>query len=70
MRKLSDSQCDFIRLLLRSPDIGRGWRTVGKMVAPATEKMFAEHPELYEIDRSDGVKIRLSERGLVIADYV
>lgn len=67
---MSDRAKQFLRLLLRSPDRGDGWRLVSKMVWPLVQDF--EHPELIEfIQDPDGTnRVRLTERGKIVADYV
>lgn len=68
---LEDLHIDFIRLVMRSPDVGEGWRTVSKTLRKWAEDTVAKRPEIYEI-KADGntLMLRLSERGKVLADYV
>lgn len=71
MGKLTQQQRDFLRLILRSPDVGDNWRSVSRMLTPVSQTMVAENPELFETEDRDGVfHIRLSERGSVVIDYV
>jgi len=66
MMKLTDRENEFLKLLLRSPDIGEGWRNVSQTVWPLVDAF--QHKDL--IETKDGNKVRLSERGLVLVDYV
>ena len=69
--KLGDQQETFMRLVARSPDQGDGWRSVSDMLRPMSENMAAQRPELYETKEVDGkFMIRLSERGIVLAEYL
>lgn len=70
--KISDTQRNFIQLLLRSSDIGDGWRKVSNMLRPITEETVQIHPELYETkEEEDGsFMIRLSERGAILGEYL
>lgn len=69
--KLSDKQVNFIRLLLRSEDKGEGWRFVSDGLWPFVTETVAEHPELYERKKVDEVgMIRLTERGLIVSEYI
>jgi hypothetical protein len=69
--KISDQQIDFIRLILRSPDRGDGWRSVGKMLETTVMRQKDANPELFEIaTEDDKMSIRLTERALVLADYI
>ena len=67
---LSKADDALLRLLLRSPDRGEGWRTVSKPLWRLVESFGAK--ELLEIESSDagGGRARLSERGLIIVDYI
>jgi hypothetical protein len=70
MKKL-EKQTAFIHLLLRSPDTGGGWRTVSKALEKLATASVEDNPELFEVETTDGgMRIRLSERGLVVADYI
>lgn len=67
--RLTNSQENFLRLILRSPDIGEGWRRFSKQVWPLIENFGRK--EMLEVDGTkEGGKIRLSERGLVVCDYI
>lgn len=70
MNKLSEGTIAFIKLFLRSKDIGEGWRHVSKMITPNL-KTYAP-TDLFDVSyNGDGTaRIRLTERGKVIADYV
>jgi hypothetical protein len=72
--KLPQDQIDFLRLVLRSPDAGEGWRPVGKMLLPmvtqyAAKERLAELVEVVPADDGTG-KIRLTERGAVAVAYM
>ena len=67
MSKLSDKDKGFIRLLMRSPDNGEGWRKVSNMLWPLVERFDAQ--EL--IERDDGMHmVRLSEKGQTVSEYL
>lgn len=69
--KISDKQIDFMRLILRSPDRGDGWRSVSETLRKFAAGMVEEEPDLYETRDEDGVfMLRLSERGAVLAAYM
>mgnify|MGYP006060201355 FL=1 len=69
--KLEQQERDFMRLVLRSPDTGDGWRNVAKVLVPVCEKEVAKRPELYEFNPSAApARIRLTERGNTIVEYV
>ena len=68
--KIEDAHIDFIRLVLRSPDEGDGWRSVSKMLRNFATKMVEDAPQLYETKEEDGkLSVRLSEEGLVLGKY-
>ena len=70
MNKLESSSA-FIGLLLRSPDLGDGWRKVSNMLRELATKEAGKAPELFEVmDGEDGMRVRLTERGQVVADYI
>lgn len=61
--------CDdvaFLKLIIRSADTGDGWRNVSTQLWPLVEKF--KHQDLIEL--RGGNQVRLSSRGLVIADYI
>ena len=69
--RLEDEQEPFMRLLMRSPDQGDGWRAVSDMLRIPTERVVAQRPELYETKEVDGkFMVRLSERGIVLFEYL
>ncbi len=55
---MNDADKEFLRLLLRSPDEGDGWRSFSKTLWPLVS-MF-ESPDLLEIDKP-GMRGRLTE---------
>jgi hypothetical protein len=63
-------QRSFMRLFARSAATEGGWRTVSKMLAPVTLRVVAETPDLYEVDQTDGLRIRLTEAGEVVARHL
>lgn len=67
MAKPSQQEIDFIRLILRSADVGDGWRQCSKMIWPWVEKFTL--PELLEQD-AETLKVRLSARGQIMKDYI
>lgn len=68
--KMDDKEIGFLRLLMRSPDIGDGWRKVSSVVWPLVDGF--KRPELIESEgsRENGGRVRLSERGAVVVYYV
>ena len=69
--KISDRQIDFIRLIVRSPDKGGGWRVVSNTLRKFSEDTVAEQPELYKTQEIDGqFMLRLSARGEILSEYL
>lgn len=69
MSALTDRETGFLRLLLRSPDQGEGWRKVSPVVWPLVEQFTRQ--EVIETEAApDGGRVRLSERGRVLVDYI
>lgn len=67
--RLTWEQENFLALLLRSPDAGDGWREVSSWVWQVVEHFGRK--ELLEVEkREDGGRIRLSERGKIVVDYI
>ena len=60
----------FIRLILRSADVGDGWRNVSTVLRKTIMEGIATAPELYETREMAGLQVRLSERGNVVKDYI
>lgn len=67
---IAEKQAPFIKLILRSPDVGDGWRNVSNVLRKTIEAGIADAPELYETREMAGLQIRLSERGNVLKDYL
>ena len=57
---LSAAYRSFIALLVRSPDIGDGWRKVSPMLMGLVEEMSGHHPDLFELAPS---AVRLTPDG-------
>jgi len=66
MGKLSPKDITFLKLLLRSPDVGEGWRNVSKTVWPLISQF--PHRELIRV--RNGNQVRLSGRGKIVVDYI
>ena len=64
---LSDQDRNFIRLVLRSRDVGEGWRKVSPTLWKLVE--LFKHDELLERDK-DGLRVRLTQKGNVVAEYL
>lgn len=70
MGLLDEKHNPFIRLILRSPDVGDGWRNVSQVLRKTVLAGISEFPELYETRELAGLQVRLSERGNVVKDYL
>lgn len=68
--ELFERQSPLIKLILRSPDQGDGWRNVSQTLRAVISKGIAAMPELYETRENGGMQIRLSERGNAVKDYL
>jgi hypothetical protein len=70
MKTLENSSA-FIGLLMRSPDLGDGWRKVSNMLRELATKEVNKAPELFELMAdADGMRVRLTERGQIVAAYM
>jgi len=59
----------FLQLVLRSPDTGDGWRNVSSALWPLVKGFSL--PELIETEGdASGGRLRLSERGKIVCDYL
>lgn len=68
MPKLNRPDTETIKLILRSPDRGDGWRSVSPAIWRALIVPF-EHKELIEIDEPNR-RIRLTIKGEAVAEYL
>lgn len=68
--KLSDQDINFIKLILRSPDAGDGWRRVSAQLWVLCERFGRQELVEYATAPEGGGKIRLSDRGIVLTDYI
>lgn len=66
MKMKPDDNVAFLKLIIRSADTGDGWRNVSAQVWPFVKEF--KHQDLIELRGDD--QVRLSARGLVIADYI
>lgn len=64
---ISDKGISFLKLVMRSPDIGDGWRNVSQTLWPLVASF--ENKELIDIDYEYS-RIKLSDRGQVVCDYI
>lgn len=63
---MTSQQRDLMRLVLRSDDIGEGWRQVSEMLWPMVLELYVE--ELYELD-PDNKRVRFNDVGAAVARY-
>lgn len=69
--KIPAAHICFIRLVLRSPDAGDGWRKVSTLLETTVKRKTEEMPELYETEERDGtLLVRLSYRGAILGEYL
>lgn len=66
---LSENQAIFLKLVLRSPDVGEGWRNVSRAVWKIIEEQAESLPELIEIDK-DTFRLRLTKEGQIVVRYL
>ena len=64
---LTDNNRSFLKLLLRSPDVGDGWRNVSEVVWPLVTGFDKE--KLIETD-SENKRVRLTPEGLIVVEYL
>jgi hypothetical protein len=63
-------QKSLVALLMRSPDIGQGWRNVSKMVMPLVTE-FNDQTLIEWTKEDDGSgRVRLTEKGETVAPYL
>jgi hypothetical protein len=67
---MNDKEINFIKLILRSPDSGDGWRNVSIMLWRLVEDF--DKKELIENEQyADGSgRVRLSPLGLSVVNYI
>jgi uncharacterized protein (DUF736 family) len=70
MSEFDEKHSPFIKLILRSPDVGDGWRNVSNVLRKVVTAGIAEFPELYETREMAELQVRLSERGNIVKDYL
>ena len=66
MSDMTQPQKSILRLILRSDDMGDGWRQVSNMLWPGIIKL--RHPDLTEIDEENR-RIRLTPDGAAVVKY-
>jgi hypothetical protein len=69
MPKLSNESKNLIRLILRSNDIGDGWRALSIPLNQFFRPLIEANPDLFQYDEVIPA-VRLTERGGVIAEYL
>lgn len=67
MSKLADTEVNFLKLIIRSTDRGDGWRQVSTLLWRLVHEFKPK--ELIEIDY-DKLRVRLSERGKIVVEYL
>ena len=67
MKNLSDNDLSFLKLLMRSPDLGDGWRKSSERVWPLVTGFSKQ--ELVELDH-DNKRVRLTPDGEVLTRYI
>jgi hypothetical protein len=60
----------FIDLILRSSDVGDGWRNVSNMLRKLIDTHVARHPEFYETREMPGLQIRLKDEAITARKYL
>lgn len=65
--KLTNEQYDTLSLVMRSPDIGGGWRTCSSVVFQ--ELVIPMPDELFEKDVEREI-VRLTEKGLTLVEWL
>jgi hypothetical protein len=63
---MNEKSKGFLRLLLRSKDLGDGWRQVSNIIWP----LVIDFPHIELLEIKDNNMVRLSERGLIVVDYI
>jgi uncharacterized protein (DUF736 family) len=58
----------FIRLILRSADVGDGWRNVSNVLRKTITEGIATAPELYETREMAGLQARVRPRESELKD--
>ena len=70
LNSADDDPAPFIRLVMRSADVGDGWRNVSAVLRKLVAKLCAQWPDLFETREETGLQIRLTEKGNTLAEYV
>ena len=66
---LSENQIIFLKLVLRSPDAGDGWRNVSRIVWNVIKEQAESLPELIEIDK-EASRLRFTKEGEIVVRYL
>lgn len=66
---LSENQTIFLKLVLRSPDVGDGWRNVSRVLWNLIEEQAESLPELIEIDK-EAFRLRFTKEGEIVVRYL
>lgn len=72
MARLHYDAKNLIGLIKRSDDISDGWRKVSGVLEHHVKHVISSAPELFElVEYNDGTaRVRLTERGNIVADYL
>lgn len=66
---LTERERGFLALVLRSPDLGEGWRSVSATLWPMVTGFT--RPELIETwEAGDARRVRLTEAGQIVVRYL
>ena len=63
MAQLTFDQRSLMKLILRSPDLGDGWRQCSDLLWPHVRRVYDQIPELFEVN--DLQQIRISPEGTI-----
>lgn len=67
---MSPRQRSFMQLVMRSPDVGDGYRKVSTLLTSLAEAQIALAPDLYETTTVDGgLRVRLTAAGEAVWQY-
>lgn len=66
----TEAHIQFIRLINRSEDDGDGWRRVSPALEKIVRVTVLDKPSIYELDETNGMRVRLSEYGNIFANLL
>lgn len=70
MSKLAPAADQLIKLLLRSPDVGDGWRTVSTTLQSLVLQVVEKEPDLFQIEQEPSFRVRLTPQGQTVGKYM